>query len=212
MALGIIGKKIGMTQLFDAQGYLIPVTVIQAGPCPIVQRKTVETDGYNALQIGYGKTGKKKRKNKPYSGHFKTAKIDPVAALKEVKVNDPGEYEVGQMLSVDLFKPAEKVVITGYSKGKGFTGVMTRHGFAGKNTSHVTHEAFRHGGSIGTRVPKRTLKGKKMPGRMGNTKYTVKNLKVMLVDTKNNLLMIKGAVPGSKGSYVVIRKVEQEVN
>jgi large subunit ribosomal protein L3 len=211
MALGIIGKKLGMTQLFDAQGHLIPVTVIQAGPCPIIQMKTVENDGYNALQIGYGITGKKKRTNKPYSGHFNAAKTDPTATLKEIKVNDVNSYEVGQNLSVDIFKPSEKIIVTAYSKGKGFTGVMVRHGYSGKNASHGTHEAFRHGGSIGTRVPKRTLKGRKMPGRMGNTKFTVKNLKVMLIDKTNNLLMIKGAVPGSKGGYVVIRKVEQEV-
>jgi large subunit ribosomal protein L3 len=211
MALGIIGKKIGMTQLFDAEGHLVPVTVIQAGPCPVVQTKTVDNDGYNAIQIGFGKTGKKKTMNKPYSGHFKASQTEPTAILRELKVSDIESYEIGQEIKVDIFKPSENVTVTGYSKGKGFTGVMARHGFAGKDSGHGSHEAFRHGGSIGTRVPKRTLIGKKMPGRMGNKRFTVKNLKIMLIDRQNNLLMIKGAVPGSKGGMVIIRKAEREV-
>lgn len=211
MALGIIGKKIGMTQLFDAEGHLVPVTVIQAGPCPVVQTKTVDNDGYNAIQIGFGKTGKKKTRNKPYSGHFRASQSEPTAILREIKVSDIESYEIGQEIKVDIFKPSENVTVTGYSKGRGFTGVMSRYGFAGKDSGHGTHEAFRHGGSIGTRVPKRTLKGRKMPGRMGNKRFTVKNLKIMLIDRENNLVMIKGSVPGSKGGMVMIRKAEREV-
>lgn len=211
MALGIIGKKIGMTQLFDARGHLIPVTVIQAGPCPVIQKKTVDNDGYNAIQIAFGETGKKKTTNKPYSGHFKAAGAKPTATLREIKVPNIDDYKVGQDLKVDIFKPAESVVVTGFSKGKGFTGVMVRHGFRGKPAGHGTHEAFRHGGSIGTRVPKRTVKGKKMPGRMGNKKFSIKNLKIMFVDKENNLLMVKGSIPGSKGGFVIVRKAQQEV-
>ena len=211
MALGIIGKKIGMTQLYDAEGHLVPVTVIQAGPCPIVQTKTVNNDKYNAIQIGFGKAGKKKSQNKPYSGHFKASKVEPTAALRELRLDDIESFEIGQELRVDIFKASEKVSVTGYSIGKGFTGVMKRHGFAGKEASHGTHESVRHGGSIGARTPKRTMKGRKMPGRMGNQRFTVKNLKIMLVDKQNNLLMIKGAVPGAKGGLVIVRKAEREV-
>ncbi|MBN1879917.1 50S ribosomal protein L3 [bacterium] len=208
MALGIIGKKIGMTQLFDARGHLVPVTVIQAGPCPVIQKKTVDNDGYNAIQIGFGESGRKKSANKPYSGHFKAARVKPAATLQEIKVENIEEYEVGQNVKVDIFKPQDTVVVTGFTKGKGFAGVIKRHGFAGKDSGHGTHEAFRHGGSIGTRVPKRTLKGRRMPGRMGNKQFTVKNLQIMLVDKENNLLMVKGAVPGWKGGYLVIRKAQ----
>ncbi len=211
MALGIIGKKIGMTQLYDAEGHLVPVTVIQAGPCPIVQTKTVNNDRYNAIQIGFGKAGKKKALNKPYSGHFKDSKIEPTATLKEIRLDDIGTFEVGQELRVDIFKTSEKVNVTGVSKGKGYAGVMKRHGFAGKEGAHGTHEFLRHGGSIGSRVPKRTIKGRKMPGRMGNQRFTIKNLKIMLIDKQNNLLMIKGAVPGAKGGLVIVRKAEREV-
>ncbi len=208
MALGIIGKKVGMTQLFDARGHLVPVTVIQAGPCPVIQKKTVDSDGYNAIQLGFGDTGKKKSTNKPYSGHFKAARVKPTATLKELRVENIDEYEVGQSVKVDIFKPLDSVTVTGFSKGKGFAGVIKRHGMAGKHAGHGTHEAFRHGGSIGTRVPKRTIKGMKMPGRMGNKQFSVKNLQIMVVDKENNLLIVKGAVPGWKGGYLVIRKAQ----
>ena len=208
MALGIIGKKIGMTQLFDARGYLVPVTVIQAGPCPVVQKKTVDNDGYNAIQLGFGDTGRRKSSNKPYSGHFKSARVKPTAALREIQVENIDEFEIGQNVKVDMFKPLDTVIVTGFSKGKGFAGVIKRHGFSGKDDGHGTHEAFRHGGSIGTRVPKRTTKGRRMPGRLGNKKFTVKNLQIMVVDKENNLLMVKGAVPGWKGGYLVIRKAQ----
>lgn len=206
MALGIIGKKIGMTQIFDMRGHLIPVTVIQAGPCPVVQKKTVNSDGYNAIQLGFGEAGRKKSEKKPNQGHFQVSGVKPTALLKEFKVENIEEYELGQELSVEMFNPAESVVVTGVSKGRGFAGVMKRHGFSGKSKSHGTHEGYRHGGSIGCRVPKRTIKGMKMPGRMGNKRFTVKNLKIVLIDKQNNLLMVQGAVPGWKGGYVIVKK------
>lgn len=208
MSIGIIGKKLGMTQIFDARGHLVPVTVIQAGPCPVVQKKTVNSEGYDAVQIGFGETGKKKSNRKPYSGHFSASGVAPTRMLKEFKVSNIDEYDLGQEIKVDMFKASETITVTGVSKGRGFAGVMKRHGFAGKNRSHGTHEGFRHGGSIGCRVPKRTIKGMKMPGRMGNKQFTVKNLKIVLVDKKNNLLLVKGAVPGWKGGFVIVRKAQ----
>lgn len=206
MALGIIGKKIGMTQVFDSRGHLIPVTVIQAGPCPVVQKKTVQNDGYAAIQVGFEEAGKTKAQNKPYKGHFKHAGIKPARLLREFTVENIDEFELGQELKVDMFRPAEIVSITGFSKGRGFMGVMKRHGFSGKKASHGVHEGFRHGGSIGCRVPKRTIKGMKMPGRMGNEQFTIKNLKIVHVDKQNHLLMVKGAVPGWKGGLLIVRK------
>ncbi|MCD4654375.1 50S ribosomal protein L3 [bacterium] len=208
MAIGIIGKKIGMTQIFDVKGHLVPVTVIQAGPCPVVQKKTVNNDGYAAVQIGFEEAGKSKSANKPYSGHFKSADVKPSRMLREFDVDNIEEYELGQEIKVDMFKPADKVTITGISKGRGFAGVIKRYGFSGKSQSHGTHEGYRHGGSIGCRVPKRTIKGRKMPGRMGNQKFTVKNLKIVLVDKKNHLLLVKGAVPGWKGGFLLVRKAQ----
>lgn len=208
MALGIIGKKIGMTQVFDARGHLIPVTVIQAGPCPIVQKKNLKTDGYSAIQVGFDEAGRRKEKTKPYQGHFKSSGVKPAAILREFKVNETESYELGQELNVDMFKTMEKVNISGVSKGRGFTGVMKRHGFSGKNASHGVHEGYRHGGSIGCRVPKRTIKGMKMAGRSGNQRFTVRNIQVILVDKQNHLLMVKGAVPGWKGGYVIVRKAK----
>ncbi|HPQ41943.1 MAG TPA: 50S ribosomal protein L3 [bacterium] len=208
MALGIIGKKIGMTQVFDARGHLIPVTVIQAGPCPIIQKKTVENDGYAAIQVGFGEAGKKQQKNKPMQGHFKASGINQARILREFKVEDIDSFELGQELKVDMFKPAESVSISGLSKGRGFTGVMKRHGFSGKNASHGVHEGYRHGGSIGCRVPKRTIKGMRMAGRMGNERFTIRNIQIVMVDRHNHLLMVKGAVPGWKGGFVIVRKAK----
>ncbi len=208
MAVGIIGKKLGMTQLFDIKGHLVPITVIQAGPCPVVQKKTLETDGYTAVQIGFQEIDRKKIRNKPIAGHFKRAGVKPTKVLKEFRVSDTTPYEVGQKLDIDFFKPTERVTITGISKGRGYAGVIKRHGFAGKDLGHGSHEAFRHGGSIGCRTPKHTIRGMKMAGRMGGQKFTIKNLKVVFVDKDNNLLLIKGSVPGWKGGYVFVRKAE----
>ncbi len=206
MALGIIGKKLGMTQLFDRKGQLVPVTVIQAGPCAVTQIKTVEKDAYSAIQIGFDDVGKKTAKKKAYSGHFKKAGVEPKRILKEIKIDDNAEFKLGDEIKVDLFKIREKVNIVGISKGRGFAGVIKRHGFAGKDRGHGTHEAYRHGGSIGCRTPKRVIKAMKMPGRMGTERKTVKNLEIMYVDKENNLLLVKGPIPGWSGGYVLVNK------
>jgi large subunit ribosomal protein L3 len=206
MSIGIIGKKLGMTQIFDNKGNLIPVTVIQAGPCPVIQTKTVEKDGYSALQIGYLTAGKSKQKIKPLIGHFKTSGLKPAVILKEIRVDDVSAFKLGQNITVDQFKSAELVSVTGISKGRGFAGVIKRHGFPGKDAGHGTHEYFRHGGSIGCRTPKHVIKGMRMPGRMGAERVTLRNMKIVFVDRENHLLLIKGAVPGWNSGLVLIKK------
>lgn len=206
MSVGILGKKLGMTQMFDNRGSMVAVTVVQAGPCPVVQKKTHEKDGYTAIQIGFEDAGRQKAALKPYKGHFKSSGLKPQRVLKEIRYNDVSAFSIGQSITVGEFKPADKVVITGVSKGRGFQGVIRRHGFAGKDTGHGTHEAFRTGGSIGMRTPKHTRKNMKMAGHMGARKITTRNLKVMFVDTENNLLLIKGAIPGANNDVVFIRK------
>lgn len=206
MSVGILGKKLGMTQMFDNRGSLVAVTVIQAGPCPVIQKKTVEVDGYSAIQIGYENAGRQLSSIKPYKGHFKTCGLNPYRFLKEIRYDDISAYVIGESITVKEFKPADKIVISGISKGKGFQGVVRRHGFAGKDSGHGTHEAFRTGGSIGMRTPKHTRKGMKMPGHMGSKHITIRNLKVMFVDTENNLLLVKGAIPGANNEVVFIRK------
>ena len=209
MGLGLIAKKLGMTQLFAEDGTLIPVTVMQAGPCRVVQKKSVDSDGYNSFQIGFGEVKKAERTNKPLSGHFKKANLAPMKRLREFRVNEEelGSYDVGSDIPVDIFKPGDFVDISGVSIGKGFAGVMKRHNFSGAPAGHGTHEFFRHGGSIGQNMtPGRTLKGMKMPGHMGACKVTVQSLKVVEVRGDTNLIMIRGAVPGPKNGYVVIKK------
>ncbi len=208
MALGLIGKKIGMSQIFDEHGNVIPVTVIKAGPCYVVQKKSVEREGYNAVQIGFDEVVKIQRVNKPATGHFKKADVTPTRILKEFKASseDLGANEVGSIYSVDIFEPGDFVDVTGTSKGKGFSGVIKRHGFKGAPASHGSHEAFRHGGSIGQNMtPGRTVKGKKMAGHMGSNKVTVQNLKIVDVRSDVNLLLVEGAVPGPETGYVVIK-------
>lgn len=209
MALGLIGKKLGMSQIFDEHGNVIPVTVIKAGPCYVVQKKSAEKEGYNAVQIGFDEVIKVQRVNKPETGHFKKADLTPTKILKEFKVEpeDLEANEVGSVFSVDIFEPGDFVDITGTSKGKGFAGVMKRHGFGGAPATHGSHEAFRHGGSIGQNMtPGRTMRGKKMPGHMGAKKVTVQNLKIVDVRGDVNLLLIEGAIPGPAKGYVVIRR------
>ncbi len=209
MALGLIGKKLGMSQIFDEHGNVIPVTVIKAGPCYVVQKKSAEKEGYNAVQIGFDEVIKVQRVNKPETGHFKKADLTPTKILKEFKVEpeDLETNEVGSVFSVDIFEPGDFVDITGTSKGKGFAGVMKRHGFGGAPATHGSHEAFRHGGSIGQNMtPGRTMRGKKMPGHMGAKKVTVQNLKIVDVRGDVNLLLIEGAIPGPTTGYVVIRR------
>jgi len=201
---GLLGKKLGTTQVFDEQGQLIPVTVLQVGPCQITQIKKVESDGYNALQLGF-EDKSEKRVTKPLQGHFKKAGIKPKKYLAEVRVEDLNEYKVGDELKVDIFSDITKVNVTAKSKGRGFSGVVKRWGFRGGPGSHGAH-FHRAPGSIGaSATPSRVAKGRKMPGHYGNQQVTVRNLKVVKVDAENNLLLVKGAVPGAKGTIVKVR-------
>jgi large subunit ribosomal protein L3 len=193
MLKGIIGRKLGMTQVFGEGGNVIPITVIEAGPCAIVQIKTREKEGYNALQLGFANK-KPHRVNRPLAGHFQ--KIE--------------EYTVGQEITLETFKVGDFVDVTGTSKGKGFTGVIKRHGFRGSPGSHGTHEYFRHGGSVGSSAsPSRTFKGLKMPGHFGNSRVTVQNLSIADIKPERNLLLIKGAVPGATNSIVIIKEAKK---
>lgn len=201
---GILAKKIGMTQIFE-DGKFIPVTVVEAGPNFVLQKKTVENDGYTALQLGFDE---KKEKNtaKPVMGIFKKAGVNPQRFVKELRVDSVEGYELGQEIKVDVLAGVEFVDITGTSKGKGTSGVMKRHGFGGNRASHGVSRNHRLGGSIGMSTwPGKVLKGKRMAGQYGNETVTVQNLKVVKVDAENNLLLIKGAVPGSKNSYIVVK-------
>jgi len=215
MGLGLIGKKLGMSQIFDEHGGIIPVTVVQAGPCTVVQKKTTVKEGYNALQIGFDEIVKLQRVRKPLTGHFKKGSVTPTAVLKEFRVTeeDMAANEVGAVHSVDMFSPGDYVDVVGTSKGKGFAGVMKRHHFGGAPASHGAHEYFRHGGSIGQNMtPGRVLKNMKMPGHMGANRVTVQNLKVIDVRSDTNLLLIEGAVPGPAKGYVVISKAVKKQN
>jgi large subunit ribosomal protein L3 len=209
MGIGLLGKKLGMTQIFGEDGSAIPVTVIKAGPCAIVQKKTVSSDGYNGIQLGFQEVEKANRVNKPLTGHFKKAEVTPRKFLREFRVEE-GEletHELGGEVSVEIFEPGEFVDVTGTSKGKGFAGVMKRYHFKGAPASRGTHENFRHGGSIGQNMtPGRTMKGRKMPGHMGFKRVTVQNLKVVDVRGDTNILMVEGAIPGPTNGFVMIKK------
>jgi len=209
MGIGLIGKKLGMTQIFGENGSVIPVTVVKTGPCFVVQKKTVESDGYDALQIGFEEITKVSRVNKPRTGHFKKAALPPMTRLKEFRVDNEelGAYETGNEVNLDLFEPGDFVDVTGVSIGKGYAGVIKRHKFHGAPGGHGTHEFFRHGGSIGNNTtPGRTLKGRKMAGQMGNRKVTVQSLKVVEVRGDTNIVMIEGALPGPRNGYLVLKK------
>ncbi len=205
MQKGLIGKKIGMTQIFDEHGVMIPVTVIEAGPCVVVQKKTLENDGYSAVQIGYGDLKASKVK-KPMKGHFaKAGDVAPKKVLKEFKLAEPDSVSVGDILKVDLFAAGEVVDVAGTSKGKGTAGTIKRWNFSRLKESHGTGPVARHGGSLGANSdPSRVFKGKKMAGHLGSERVTVQNLTVVKVDGENNLIAIKGSVPGPKGGIVVI--------
>ena len=226
MQKAIIGKKIGMTQNFDEKGKVVPVTVIEAGPCVVAQIKTVENDGYEAVQLGYGDiklkvqngTGKGKRvrcekfKNdpvnitKPMLGHFKKNDIAPKSTLREFRVADISAYSIGDIVKADTFAEGDKIDVTGKSKGKGYAGVIKRWNFHRLKETHGSGPVARHGGSMGAcSTPSRVWKGKKMAGHLGAEKVTVQNLTVVKVDAENNLIAIKGAVPGPNGGIVVIR-------
>ncbi|MBQ8765920.1 MAG: 50S ribosomal protein L3 [Clostridia bacterium] len=203
MKKGLIGKKIGMTQLFDENGKVIPVTVVEAGPCTVVQKKTVENDGYAAVQVGFGDV-KVTKVNKPMAGHFKKADVAPKKVLKEFRLEDTESVNVGDILKVDTFAVGDRVDVVGTSKGKGTAGVIKRWNFARLKESHGTGPVHRHGGSLGVIDPARIFKGKKMAGHLGAEKVTVQNLDVVKVDVENNLIAIKGAIPGPKNGIVVI--------
>jgi large subunit ribosomal protein L3 len=203
---GIIGKKVGMTQVYAEDGQAIPATVIEAGPCVVVQRKSKEKDGYSAVQVGLVERRTVKRVTKPMKGHFDKAGLPPCRVLREFKVADGSELKVGDKVSVDLFAAGDAVKVTGISKGKGFQGVVKRHHFRGGAATHgsMFHRAP---GSIGASAfPSRVLKGMRAGGHMGSEQVTVKNVKVVRVDAANNILVVRGSIPGAGGSYVVIRK------
>jgi large subunit ribosomal protein L3 len=203
---GLIGKKIGMTRIFTEEGVAVPVTVVEAGPCPVVQVKTEETDGYRAIQLGFG-ARKATRATKAEVGHAGKANLEVAPSiLREFAPTEGEEYQLGQALTVELFEVGDEVKVTGTSKGKGFQGGMKRHGFRGRPGSHG-HPKARNPGSMGSGTdPSRVIKGKKLPGRMGGVRKTIRNIEVVRVDSDRNLLFLKGGVPGSRNSYVLITK------
>ena len=203
MNKGLIGKKLGMTQLFDANGNVVPVTVIEAGPCVVAQKKTVENDGYDAIQVGYGDL-KASKVNGPMKGHFAKNDVAPKKVLREFRLADCSAVNVGDVLKADIFAEGDSVDVRGTSKGKGYAGVIKRWNFSRLKESHGTGPVHRHGGSLGVIDPARVFKGKKMAGHLGNERVTVQNLKVVKIDAENNIIAVKGAVPGPKGGIVVL--------
>ena len=203
---GLIGKKIGMMRIFDEVGTAISVTIVEAGPCPVLQIKSEDTDGYAAVQLGFG-AQKDSRASKAEKGHAAKVGVEVAPRIvREFSVSDDDEYELGQSLTVELFGPGESVKVTGTSKGRGFQGVVKRWGFAGRPASHG-HPGSRTPGSMGPGTdPSRVIKGKKLPGRMGGKRVTIRNLTIVRVDLERNLLFIKGGVPGSRNSYLLIQK------
>lgn len=203
---GLIGRKVGMTQFYNAEGNVIPVTVIETGPCVVVQKKETAKDGYNALQVGFG-SKKAQRVNKPMQGHMAKAGKGAFEVVREFRLADVSQYEIGQEIKVaDMFKAGDRIAVSGTSKGHGFSGVIKRWSFAGFPGSHGTHEYFRHGGSIGNRsYPGRVRKGKKMAGHWGNEQVSIQNLEVVDIRPEENLMLVKGAVPGAKRGVVIVR-------
>jgi large subunit ribosomal protein L3 len=200
---GILGRKIGMTQVFDEDGHAVPVTVVEAGPCRVAQIKTLEKDGYSAVQLSFGAP---KRTTKPVAGHFAKAGIDPQRYLVELRLEDSGPHEVGAEIKADVFEAGELVDVVGVTKGKGFAGVMKRHHFAGMSATHGTQRKHRSPGSIGAcATPARVFKGVRMAGHMGHQRVTTLNLKVIKVDPERNLMLIRGAIPGPKGGLLMVR-------
>lgn len=203
---GLIGKKIGMTRIFDNDGNVIPVTVLEAGPCYVVQVKTEETDGYNAVRLSFGV---KKHANKPLAGQFEKTGIKPGQKILEFEKESDQEVKPGDEIKVDIFNAGDKIKVTGWSKGRGFAGVIKRYGFKRGPKTHGQSNKMRTPGSIGNAsYPAKVFKGKKMPGRMGNDRVSVKNLKVVKVDADKNLLFVKGAVPGARNGFVEIHKTK----
>jgi len=206
---GILGAKLGMTQVWD-NNKVVPVTVVQAGPCVVTQVRTDEKDGYAAVQIAFGAIDPRKV-NKPEGGHFAKAGVSPRRHVVELRTTDAGAYELGQEITVETFEVGAPIDVTGKTKGKGYAGVMKRHGFHGLKSSHGVERKHRSPGSIGAcATPGRVFKGVRMAGRMGSQRYTVQNLTVQAVDTENNLLLVKGAVPGPKGALVLVRSAAKK--
>ncbi len=205
MQKGLIGKKIGMTQIFDANGNVVPVTVVEAGPCPVTQVKTMENDGYESVQLGFQDV-KVERLSKPLKGHFAKADVAPKKVLKEFRLSDISSVKVGDVLKADIFAVGDNVDVTGTSKGKGTAGAIKRWNFSRLKETHGTGPVARHAGSLGAcSDPSRVYKGKKLAGHLGHEKVTVQNLSIVKIDAENNLIAIKGAIPGPKGSFVVIK-------
>lgn len=211
MKKGIIGKKLGMTQIFDEKGNVIPVTVIEAGPCVVAQVKTVETDGYNAIQLGYGEV-KAKHINKPEAGHFAKSKLENKKHLREFRLEDISNFKVGDEVKADIFAKGEKVDIQGTSKGKGFQGVIKRHGQHRGPMGHGSMYHRRPGSMGATSTPGRVFKGKKLPGHMGSVTVTIQNLDVVAVDMDKNVILVKGSVPGAKGAILKIKSAVKAIN
>ncbi len=207
---GLLGTKLGMTQLWDDNNKVVPVTVIQAGPCVVTQVRTPETDGYSAVQLGFGAV-KAKKVTKPESGQFEKAGVTPRKHLAELRTADASEYTLGQEVTAETFAAAEVVDVTGVTKGKGTAGVMKRHGFKGLSASHGVHRKHRSPGSIGgCSTPDRVFKGMRMAGRMGNAQVTIQNLTIHAVDAERGLILVRGAIPGNKGSLVVVRSAAKK--
>jgi large subunit ribosomal protein L3 len=204
MLVGLLGKKLGMTQIYDENGSAIPVTLIQAGPCQILQKKERARDGYNAIQLGF-ESKPERVANRPEQGHFKKANSNPMRFVREVKVSDPSKYEVGQVIDVDVFKEGERVDITGYSKGRGFAGTVKRHHTRRGPESHGSMYHRGVGSMGGSSDPSRVYKGKALPGHMGNSNSTAQNLRVVQTDKEKHLLIVKGSVPGYSSGYLIIR-------
>ena len=204
MKKAILGKKIGMTQLFRADGTMIPVTVVEAGPCPVVQKKTVANEGYDSVQLGFAEL-RDKLANKPRKGHFAKANVKAMRYLREFRLEDAASYEVGQIVKADVFAEGDKVDISGTSKGKGFAGVVKRHGQGRGRMTHGSHFHRAPGSMSACSDPSRVFKTKNLPGHMGSEHVTVQNLEVVRVDAERNLLLVKGAVPGAKGGLVTVK-------
>ena len=202
---GLLGKKLGMTQIFDENNHVVPVTVVEAGPCVITQIRTQETDGYTAIQIAYGDIDPRKVK-KPQAGHFNTAGVTPRRHVAEIRMDDVSGYELGQEITANIFDGITFVDVTGITKGKGFAGGMKRHGFAGQGAGHGNQASHRRVGGIGAcATPGRVFKGKRMAGRMGQDRVTTQNLKIQKIDADANLILIKGAIPGNRGGIVTVK-------
>ncbi len=206
MVAGILGEKVGMTRIFAKNGESIPVTVILAGPCQIIQKKNLKKDGYNAVQLSF-KEVKEKKISKPIANHLNKYKTKPTKYIREFKVDDSSKYSSGAEVKVDIFQEGDKVDIIGISKGKGFAGAIKRHNFSGGPKTHGQKEYFRSVGSIGATDAARVFKGQKLPGHMGTDRVTIKNMKVVKINLERNLILVKGSVPGAKGTMIVINKI-----